>query len=445
MNRNVYYYTVSPSVVRADEETTITIHPLGENVAFQPGLSYTVDIRARDTFCAHYDKFPSAKYVCQPNEAGDLVFTHRFCGEQRHSLLLFRPEEDRNSPYYEINNHRKKGNELTTAYLDVYSLAPDLYGMRCFKGEVHCHTFESDGIVDAIHTVGNYRGAGYDFLAITDHFTSYASEKAMRVFDGAPVNMTLMLGEEVHVPTERIHSVHMGGRESVNDYFRAHPEEARAEVAAIQAELRLPADVDPEDYAWRVWVARKAREFGGISVLAHPFWVWQQVYFMTPACTKQLLRDGVHDALDLRDDDMEAAVALWQEMREEGVQIPVVGSTDSHLTSPTDPYVPARGGYTLVFAPDNSTESILEAIRDDRSLCVQNNCQPEFVFGPYRLVKFARFLLDAFYPNYMRLCHNQGILMSEYPLEGAPTEEVTSLLAALNERSEAYARAFYGY
>ena len=35
--------------------------------------------------------------------------------------------------------------------------------------------------------------------------------------------------------------------------------------------------------------------------------------------------------------------------------------------------------------------------------------------------------------------------MSEYPLEGAPTEEVTSLLAALNERSEAYARAFYGY
>ena len=36
MNRNVYYYSVTPPVVRADEETTVTIHPLDENVAFKP-------------------------------------------------------------------------------------------------------------------------------------------------------------------------------------------------------------------------------------------------------------------------------------------------------------------------------------------------------------------------------------------------------------------------
>jgi len=445
MNRNVYYYSVSPSVVRADEETTVTIHPLGENVAFQPDLCYTVELRARDTFCANYDAFPTVKYECRPNENGDLVFTHRFCGEQRHPIILSRPEGDRVSPYYEINNHRVKGQELTTAYFDIYSLYPDLYGMRCLKGEVHCHTYESDGIIDAIHTVGNYRSAGYDFLAITDHFTSYASEKAMRVFQDAPVNVTLMLGEEVHVPTERIHSVHMGGRESVNEYFRNHTEEAYAEVAEIQKTLSLPEDVDPNDYAWRIWAAKKAHEFGGLSILAHPFWVWSQVYFMTPACTKQLLRDGVHDALDLRDHDMEAALALWEEMREEGVKIPIVGSTDSHITIPTNPSVPATGGYTMVFAPDNSTESILQAIREGRSVCVNNCYQPEFVFGSSRLVKFARFLLDTFYPVYMRLCHHQGIVMSDYPVNEPPSEELVLMLKMLNDRSEAFAREFYGY
>ncbi|MBE6904409.1 MAG: hypothetical protein E7480_07360 [Ruminococcaceae bacterium] len=359
--------------------------------------------------------------------------------------MITRPEEDMKSPYYEINNHRRKYQETAVSFLEIYSLKPDLYGMRCYKGETHCHTFESDGLVDAIHTVGNYRSSGYDFLAITDHFTSYASEKAMRVFKDAPVNMTLIFGEEVHVPTERIHSVHMGGRESVNEYFRNHTEEAKAEVAAIQATLSLPADVDPEDYAWRIWVSRKAHEFGGISVLSHPFWIWQQVYFMTPACTKQLLRDGVHDALDLRDDDMQAAVAFWQEMREEGINIPIVGSSDSHLSSPENPYKSVGGGYMFVFAPDNSTESILNAILKGNSVCVNNYYQPEFTFGSFRLVKFSKFLLDNFYPNYMRLCHNQGVLMSEYPLNDKPSEELISLLSKLNKRSEAFAREFYGY
>ena len=445
MNRNVYYYRVTPSVVPADMETTITIHPLGENVAFNPDLTYTVEIRERDTLCTHYDGFPNVKYNCQPNEKGDLVFTHHFRGEQLHALFITRPEGDLNSPYYEINNHRKKNSELTTSILNVYSLKPDLYGLKGLKGEIHCHTYESDGVIDAIHTVGNHKMAGFDFLAITDHFTSYASEKVMRVFKDAPVNMTLMLGEEVHIPTERIHSVHVGGKESVNEYFRNHTDQAKAEVAEIMTTLSLPDDVNAEDYAWRVWVARKAREFGGISILAHPFWVWQEVYFITPATTKQLIRDKVHDALDLRDHDMEAALALWEEMLEEGIRIPIVGSSDSHITTPTNPRQISTGGYTMVFANENSTKSILDAIRGGLSVCVNNYYQPEFVFGSSRLVKFARFLLDNFYPYYMQLCQNQGLLMCEYPVEGAPSKEVLSLLEAGNKRCKNFVKEFYGY
>ena len=446
MNKHVFHYRVIPAVVPADRETTVTIHPLGENVAFLPGSTYYVRFAEMETGHGDYAKALQAKvYQCQPNEHGDLVVTHRFCGEQRHAIFISRPEEDQNSPHYDINNRRKKNPENTLATLCVYSLAPDLYGLRPFKGEVHCHTFESDGTQDAIHTVGNYRNAGYDFMAITDHFTSYASEKAMRVFGDAPVDMTLMLGEEVHVPTEHIHAVHLGGRESVNAYFREHQDEARAEVASIMETLTLPEDVPPEDYAWRVWIARKSREFGGLSILAHPHWIWCDVFFMGEATTRQLLRDGVHDALDLTDEDFDASLNFWADMRAQGVNPSIVGSTDSHRTEPTDPDRPAKGGYTLVLAPDRSPESIKQAIREGRSLCVNNKYTPEIVVGDYRLAKYTRFLLDNYYPIYKKLCDGQGTVMWEYPVEGKPDAATEQLLGMLNARSEAFSHEFFGY
>ena len=445
MNNQVFNYSVIPSVVRADMTSQIKIRPLGENASFKAGLTYTLAIRAVDTAGSHFGTVEEIKHEVMPDNDGCLTFEHYFSGEQKHVIFLTRPEEDMRSMYYEINNHRGRFGENASVQLEVYSLKQDLYGMKCYKGEVHCHTCESDGIQDALHTVGNYRNAGYDFMALTDHFTSFASEKAMRVFKNAPVSMTLMLGEEVHVPSERIHTVHMGGRESINEYFRNNRDKAYERVAEIEASLKLPETVNKNDYAWRAFIAEKAHEFGGIAILSHPFWRLGSVYFISPATAEQLMRDGVHDALDLRDDDMEAAVALWADLRADGIRIPIVGSTDSHRTSPDNPDIAARGGYTLVISPDPSKESIMASIRADRSLCVSTKSDPEFVYGSFRLVKFAKFLLDNYYPVYKKLCWGQGTLMAEYPVNGEADEKTISLLSALNERSDAFSREFFGY
>ena len=445
MNKQIFNYAVYPSIVKADTIATTRIHPLGENTALLPGVTYTVEVRGVETFCTDYAHLPVTYYQIAPNADGDLEITHRFEGEQRHALTLKRPQEDlEHTPYRDIT-HRNKRGENTEAVLQVYSLADDLYGMRCFKGEVHCHTYESDGIQDVCHTIGNYRTAGYDFMAITDHYITMGAEKAKRIFDSAPVDMTLFLGEECHVPTEQIHAVHIGGRESVTAYFRNHPEEAEQEMLAIEAELSLPAHINRRDYAWRVWIARKAREFGGISILAHPHWIWFETYFMASAITQQLLTDGIYDALDITDQEADTTVALWAEMQARGHRIPVVGCTDSHYTDANNPHRPARGGYTIVFAPDRSEQSILSAIRKGRSIAVNAVGDPERVQGPYRLVKFARFLLDNYYPIYKRLCHNQGVLMSEYPVDSSPAPKTEELLRMLNDRSEAFAHAFFGY
>ena len=445
MNRQIFNYSISPSVLPADAESVISIHPLGENTRFVPDLEYTVEIRGVETMCADYAHLPVAVYTAKPDPDGNLRIRHHFCGEQRHAILLRRPQEDLDATPYRTITNRGKFHENKDAQLFVYSLKEDLYGMRCYKGEVHCHTYESDGVQDVCHTVGNYRSAGYDFLAITDHYITMGAEKAQRLFTQAPVDMTLLLGEEVHVPTEQIHAVHIGGRESVNAYYRDHREEAEAEVQEIQKALTLPDPICANDYAWRVWIARKARQFGGLSILAHPHWIWFDVYFMASAITRQLLADGVYDALDITDQEADTTVALWSEMRSLGHRIPVVGCTDSHYTNADDPKRPAKGGYTLVFAVDRSGASLMDAIRDERSVAVNATGDPERIQGPYRLVKFARFLLDNYYPIYRRLCHGQGVILAECSPSGDTDPETTQLLASLNERSEAFAKQFFGY
>jgi hypothetical protein len=163
---------------------------------------------------------------------------------------------------------------------------------------------------------------------------------------------------------------------------------------------------------------------------------------MASAITQQLIRDGIYDAMDITDQEADTTVALWAEMQAQGYRIPVVGCSDSHATNAADVHRPARGGYTLVFAPDRSEESILSAIREGRCLAVNAVGEPERVQGPYRLVKLARFLLDHYYPMYKRLCHGQGPLLSAYTDNA---DAIDSALDALNRQSETFARYFFGY
>jgi hypothetical protein len=46
----------------------------------------------------------------------------------------------------------------------------DKDGLRWYKGNVHAHSDASDGALPFGEVVARYRGAGYDFLAVTDHW-----------------------------------------------------------------------------------------------------------------------------------------------------------------------------------------------------------------------------------------------------------------------------------
>lgn len=78
-----------------------------------------------------------------------------------------------------------------------YTLAPDLFGFRPYKGVVHTHSTGSDGLYPPESVPAYMRRAGYDFTAVTDHKNFEPSLRAaasMRRFDSG---LEVYSGEEV--------------------------------------------------------------------------------------------------------------------------------------------------------------------------------------------------------------------------------------------------------
>jgi len=81
------------------------------------------------------------------------------------------------------------------------------------KGNLHLHTTASDGAIEPQHAVSLYQGAGYDFLAITDH------DAIVDPDDLDSMGMTLLPGVEYGVPSaelgQTIHTVAIGARSCI--------------------------------------------------------------------------------------------------------------------------------------------------------------------------------------------------------------------------------------
>jgi predicted metal-dependent phosphoesterase TrpH len=75
---------------------------------------------------------------------------------------------------------------------DPFSM-PDADGYTWVKGNLHCHTTNSDGRVEPQERLDGYVGEGYDFLCLSDHY------KITRVDSvDVPDGFILIQGAELH-------------------------------------------------------------------------------------------------------------------------------------------------------------------------------------------------------------------------------------------------------
>ncbi|MBT5435012.1 MAG: phosphotransferase, partial [Rhodospirillaceae bacterium] len=120
---------------------------------------------------------------------------------------------------------------------------------RFYKGNMHTHSTHSDGSLSAEAVCDAYRGEGYDFLVMTDHFMEVYG---FPVTDTRPYrtdDFTTIIGAELHAP-----------------------ETAVGEIWHIKS-IGLPFDFEPlREGETGPEIAKRAHEAGAFIGLVHPSW-----------------------------------------------------------------------------------------------------------------------------------------------------------------------------
>lgn len=396
------YFDVYPKVIKTNTTTLITIAALDRHCCFQEGKTYSVTVIPMNHIAdddVHPD-YPSYPVTCQ-----DQLLKLPVCSEDEQAIML-----------------SVQDGEKILCRLPIYGVEEDLYGLLPFKGNMHAHSFCSDGVESPEMVAVNYRKAGFDFLAITDHEIYEPSLDAIRAFDGLDLDFKLYPGEEVHAPRNKIHILNFAGERSVNQFYRDHPDLYEKEVEAIKKELSLSDSHVDFEYASSVWVFRKIREYGGMSILAHPNWIIETAYNIPPKQYLTFLKERPFDALELINGgntpyENAGQLAFWHDACCQGHSVPVVGNDDSHGTVNGEWF---NIGMTYVLAKSNRKEDLMDSIQ--KGLCIAVERYPgeaPHYYGEGRLVNFFAFLDKAYFPLHDELCAQEGFFMSAY-LKGDP-------------------------
>ncbi len=420
-------YMCFPSVVCVGKPITVTLTPRDTSRIFRPEKEYELCVLGMEDDLADRRVPIPMDVPCVITE-GCLQFTFTFPREQEYSVRF-----------------REKGSAEKPIRVPMYAVEEDLYALRPLKGDLHSHSYYSDGQDGIAMTAANYREEGFDFFALTDHNRMFPSVLQKEVYRDVKTDICMLRGEEIHTPGSEMHIVHLGGNFSVCERYVKEPEAFLAEVAEIEKEMGYI----PEQYRLRVakakWACQQIKKAGGMSVFAHPFWA-SNLYNVSRDFRNYLFDEKIFDAFELLNaadtavDNLQ--VAVWQEQIAKGNILPITVGSDSH----NHDFATGEFGriFSIVFAKENTEQAILQAIRDGYSVAAElprSDDNDLRVYGrEYRLIAFARFLWHTYFNDTWRLCIGEGILMRRW----AQGEDVSVALNALSGSVEDFYNRFYG-
>ena len=457
MNENLLKYRITPRVVCAGCETVITVEGLDESCRFYDDLSYRISILKRDGFSYFEGKeatwagrdFITELTVSPVN--GVLSFSHCFDGEQEWAIQITRLESDLHVPERYRLYWKKNIDALYKPFeFLIYSLEADLYGTRPLKGDLHIHSYESDGSESPELVAAQYRKLGFDYIALTDHFFLAPSLQAIQSFSQIPTALKIFSGEEVHpyelmngnTDTGIFHVINFNPKTSVNRRALEEPEAVRAEIDAIYDELTDISDRGERwEAAWYTWIYRAIHAAGGIVIYPHPYWVLRGTMSVRSSATDMILERHLCDVCeilggtDLPHNCMQ--VQMYQEKRAQGFHYPWVASSDSHSVLKHGRFNQA---WTVTFA--RNAEEIPDRILAGMSVAV-DNAEPNSknVYGELRLARYAWFLLDNYFEQHDELCDSAGQAIRRLVLGDSAQKP---LIEALEREIARFGDEFFG-
>ena len=448
MKRELLDYDIFPKVFPCDTNVRICIKPLGDHVLFRDEY-YTISIQALNDG-AIYD-YPEREnqidYEIMPDDDGCIYFTHAFDDEQEYYINVFL--------------HGRK-----IVRLSVYAVLSDLVGRYPFKGNLHTHSFRSNGKKSPAVEAADYRKRGYDFISITDSHRYFPSLEAIHAYKNIPLEMEIIPGEEIHMPKfpdaiNDVTIVNFGGTYSVNalidnsihnkevgDTARYRsldgicPETISAqqyykEVCELMQDLFIPKGIEKFTYASCVWIFNHIKASGGLGIFCHPFWI-SDVCNVPHTLTGYITKNKPFDAFEVLGNENYFQqngfqCAHYYDDRAMGIKYPVVGSSQSDGINPS---------YTIVLSEENERENLIASIKKSYSVAVQGNKENFNIVGETRLVRYACFLLNEFFPLHDELCFEEGRLMKDYINKEKASQDV---LKAINGRMKKQREKYFKF
>ena len=194
--------------------------------------------------------------------------------------------------------------------------------LRC---ALHAHTTNSDGELSPEMLVRHYEWAGYDVLAITDHWvrTEHPSTRKLLVIPSTELNATCgPSGDDAHVLA-----------------------------------LGVLADpVPPDSFAPLQEVVDWIRDSGGLPYLAHTYWSGLRTE-QWESCEGLLGLEVWNTGCELEVGRGDSSIH-WDEALERGTVLQGIATDDSH-----HPGFDSGFAWTMVRAVDRSQEAVLDALR----------------------------------------------------------------------------------
>jgi predicted metal-dependent phosphoesterase TrpH len=204
---------------------------------------------------------------------------------------------------------------------------------KFFRGNLHTHSNRSDGVLAPEAVVAHYREAGYDFLALTDHFLP---EYGFPIVDTRPFRtnrFTTILGSEVHAPAN------------------SHGEDWHILTVG------LPDDFPPTGKAETgAELAQRAVEAGAFVAIAHP--QWSSLTIEDGRALPMAHAVEVYNHSCAFEGGRADGAALLDQLLNEGRNINAIATDDAHFRFPD-----ACGGWVMVKAEENEPTALVEALK----------------------------------------------------------------------------------
>jgi predicted metal-dependent phosphoesterase TrpH len=204
---------------------------------------------------------------------------------------------------------------------------------RFYRGNLHAHSSRSDGARSPEAVCAHYRDAGYDFLALTDHFLERYRYPIVDTRPFRTNRFTTLLGAELHAPNN-----------------------SHGEIWHILS-VGLPQDFAPTGEAESgPELAERAVAAGAFVAIAHPHWSGLTIADAHALPAAQAVEIYNHTC------EVECArghgAAFVDALLNEGRELTTIATDDAHFR-----YDDAGGGWVMLKAEANEPEALLEALK----------------------------------------------------------------------------------